>query len=504
MAPLGTDAAPRLAEGSDAQPFVQIAKHITATPQAIETPAVQAAILPIGDVDDTSTITTSSIEPASQPEPSLRGPLAEGDADPDDVDAAIAAAYDAEAADEPLGPPEPVRQTVNVTVESGDTLGKILTELGVPGTEAREAVAALSEHFKPRELRIGQSLEIEMESLPIEVATLSPEDLDAPAPSLVSFSIAADSERTLRVLREAEEGTFASQEIFRELNERVVRAKGRIDGSLFATAGKLGVPAAVTVEFMRLYSYSVDFQREIHKGDTFEIYYTEYDDEDGNYVKAGDILFASLTNARKPKQLWRFEIPGEGVVDYFDENGQSMKKFLMKTPIDGARISSNFGKRRHPILGYTKMHTGTDFAAPSGTPIYAAGNGTIEVAGWNGGYGKYVRIRHANGYKTAYAHMSRIAKGITPGARVTQGQTIGAVGTTGRSTGPHLHYEVHVKDKKVNPMTIKVPTGRKLEGKELAAFKSARETIAADMAKIAPLKPIETASATAESGTSVE
>ena len=283
----------------------------------------------------------------------------------------------------------------------------------------------------------------------------------------------------------------------------MVRAEGTIEGSLFGSAAKIGIPNAVMVSFMKLYSYSVDFQREIRKGDTFEVYYTQYNDEDGERVKTGDILFASLQTGKKPMTLWRFEIPGEGTVDYFDENGQSSKKFLMRTPVDGARISSNFGMRRHPILGYSKMHAGTDFAAPTGTPIYAAGNGTIVKAGWNGGYGKYVKIRHANGYATAYAHMSRIAKGITPGARVTQGQTIGRVGSTGRSTGPHLHYEVHVKGKKVNPMAIRVPTGRKLEGKALTAFKAARDGMTAEMAKVEPLKPaIESASAAKRDATS--
>lgn len=509
IAPSGSDSAPRLATTSS--PVIHVAA-LDSAPTLDETTSVQAALL--GLPADTSVI-TGSIAPAApavapapaQDDPAtdgLRGSLAT------DPVADINASFDAEQTQtktaELLGPPTPVSQTVTLEIESGDTIGRVLADLGVPGDDARAAANALAEHFSPRELKIGQALEVELETLPVEVAALEELELEAPAPSLVAFNLKADRERSLRVTYNAETSTFESQEIFRELTKEIVRAKGSIEGSLFGSAAKLGVPNAVMVNFMKLYSYSVDFQREIRKGDTFEIYYTQFNDEDGERVKTGDILFASLQTGKKPMTLWRFEIPGENTVDYFDESGRSTKKFLMRTPIDGARISSNFGKRRHPILGYTKMHTGTDFAAPTGTPIYAAGNGTIVKAGWQGGYGKYVKIRHANGYETAYAHMSRIGKGITPGARVTQGQTIGRVGTTGRSTGPHLHYEVHVKGKKVNPMAIRVPTGRKLEGKALNAFKAARDGMSAEMAHVEPLKPaVKSASvATPDADNSVE
>jgi len=484
--PGNSDSTPRLATTSS--PVIHLASA-EQTADIQDAAPVQAALLALpADTD----ITTGSITQAApaQNTPAtdgLRGSLVT------DPVADINASFDAEQADtataELFGPPTPVRQTVRLEIESGDTLGRVLTNLGVPSEDARAAVNALSEHFSPRELKIGQALQVELETLPVEVAALEELDIEAPSPSLVSFNLKADSERSLRVTYNAETSVFESQEIFRELTKEVVRAEGIIEGSLFGSAAKVGVPNAVMVNFMKLYSYSVDFQREIRKGDRFEVYYTQYNDEDGERVKTGDILFASLQTGKKPMPLWRFEIPGEGTVDYFDENGQSTKKFLMRTPVDGARISSNFGMRRHPILGYSKMHTGTDFAAPTGTPIYAAGNGTIVKAGWNGGYGKYVKIRHANGYETAYAHMSRISKGITPGARVTQGQTIGRVGTTGRSTGPHLHYEVHVKGKKVNPMAIRVPTGRKLEGKALKAFNAARDGMTAEMAQVEPLKP---------------
>lgn len=497
MAPLDADSAPRLADTRDGTSVLHVASIAPA-------PAAQAALLPLQMTPSAAAAaaaapaTPQADSPAPTVTSGLRGSIA---VDPvSDINAAFDAETlntpDTELTAEHLGPPAPILQTVSLEIESGDTIGGVLADLGIPPEDARAAANALAEHFSPRDLRIGQELEVELETTPVEVASIDEEDLGAPATSLVSFSLKADSERSLRVSYNAENSAFESQEIFRELTKRLVRAEGTIEGSLFGSASKLGVPNSIMVSFMKLYSYSVDFQREIRKGDTFEVYYTEFADEDGERVKSGDILFASLQTGKKPLALWRFEVPGEGVVDYFNEDGQSSKKFLMRTPIDGARISSGFGNRRHPILGYNKMHTGTDFAAPTGTPIYAAGNGTIVKAGWNGGFGKYVKIRHANGYETAYAHMSRISKGITPGARVTQGQTIGRVGSTGRSTGPHLHYEVHVRGKKVNPMAIRVPTGRKLEGKALSAFKASRDGMNAEMAQVEPLQPqVNTASA---------
>jgi murein DD-endopeptidase MepM/ murein hydrolase activator NlpD len=515
--PASGDSAPRLAEaaqGAGARIDVAIA---SSGADATDAPA-QAALLPLAAdpvVTASSTreltavsadpVTTGSIQAATRPiaQSQLRGGL---EADPlADLNASFDAEQTGEQTAELLGPPQPVRQSVDYTIESGDTLGRVLTDLGVASEDARAAVNALATHFKPRDLRIGQAMTIELETLPVEVASAEEQDITPPAPSLIGFTLKADSERSLNVAYDTEEAAFTSNEVFRELTKRVVRAEGAIEGSLFGAAGKLGIPNAIMVDFTKLYSYSVDFQREIRKGDTFEVYYSEFADEDGEFVKSGDILYASLDTGGKPLSLWRFEIPGEKTVDYFDATGRSTKKFLMRTPIDGARISSNFGKRRHPILGYTKMHTGTDFAAPTGTPIYAAGNGTVVKAGWNGGYGKYVKIRHANGYETAYAHMSRIGKGITPGARVKQGQTIGRVGTTGRSTGPHLHYEVIKHGKKVDAMKIRVPTGRKLEGKALTAFKKNREGMNAEMAGLEPLKPVTTANAeTTDADNSVE
>jgi murein DD-endopeptidase MepM/ murein hydrolase activator NlpD len=214
-------------------------------------------------------------------------------------------------------------------------------------------------------------------------------------------------------------------------------------------------------------------------GDHFGILYESYEDERGQTVKTGNVVMATMDGAALSKTFYRFTPSDDDNVDYFDENGQSAKKFLMKTPINGARLSSGFGNRKHPILGYTKLHKGTDFAAPTGTPIYAAGNGTIISYGPNSTYGNYAKIQHANGYVTAYAHISRFNKGLKKGSHVKQGQVIGYVGTTGRSTGPHLHYEVYINAKPVNAMKLKLPTGRKLAGVQLEAFKAERVRIEA-------------------------
>jgi len=215
---------------------------------------------------------------------------------------------------------------------------------------------------------------------------------------------------------------------------------------------------------------NIDFQRDIRKGDEIEVLYEAFETEDGEFARYGNVLYANLTVGGREYPIYRFEMDN-GDVDYFEPSGISIRKTLMKTPIDGARISSGFGMRHHPVLGYNKMHKGMDFAAPTGTPIYAAGDGVVEKAGRNGGYGNYIRIRHNSKLKTAYAHLHRISSRVKPGARVKQGQIIGKVGTTGRSTGPHLHYEVLLANKQVNPRSVTLPTGEQLVGKNMDRFK---------------------------------
>jgi murein DD-endopeptidase MepM/ murein hydrolase activator NlpD len=368
---------------------------------------------------------------------------------------------------------EPQRRWINLTVEPGDTMTDILAKSGADQRDVAAAIAALRSEFNPRSLRVGQEVKVAVESV------VADEEAGA---KLVEIALAADAERTVRVLRGEKDG-FTTEEILFPLEERVVRQKISIDSSLFLAAQKSGIPPSVIVELIRMFSYDVDFQRDMRAGDTFEIFYSRYFNDANVAVREGHIRYAAISMRGKEKAYYRFALQ-DGEADYFDANGQNAKKFLMRTPIDGARLSSGFGRRMHPILGYTRMHTGTDFAAPQGTPIYAAGSGVVEMAQWHGGYGKFVRIRHSNGYKTAYGHMSRFASSIKKGTRVAQGQTIGYVGTTGRSTGPHLHYEVFVNNQHVNPMSVKLATGRKLEGKELKAFEKARDATLSLMAQI--------------------
>ena len=248
----------------------------------------------------------------------------------------------------------------------------------------------------------------------------------------------------------------------RQLQRVALGAEGRIDNNLSTAARDAGLPMSVLVEMIRIFSFDVDFQRELQSGDSFEVLYEALFEDDGSLAKTDGVLYASLTLSGERLDMYNFT-PQSGHDDFFDRKGQSVRKTLMRTPIDGARLSSRFGMRKHPVLGYSRQHKGVDFAAPRGTPIYAAGDGVIESAGRNGGYGKYLRIRHNSTYKTAYGHMTRIAKGMRRGKRVRQGQIIGYVGSTGRSTGPHLHYEVLRSGRQVNPLKIKLPSGEKLK-----------------------------------------
>ena len=251
--------------------------------------------------------------------------------------------------------------------------------------------------------------------------------------------------------------------------EEKILAKGIIETSLYETMKKQDLSDLIINEVIRIYSFDVDFQRDIYEGDSFEILFSREKNEDGEIVKISDPEYLMLSSREVP--LIYYLYTSDEFSEYFDENGKGMTKSLMKTPINGARLSSSYGMRKHPISGYNKMHKGVDFAAPTGTPIFAAGNGVVEYAGRNGGYGKYIRIRHDSTYKTAYAHLNAYKKGINNGARVKQGDIIGYVGSTGKSTGPHLHYEIIVNGKQINPANLKLPSGRKLNKNQLEDFK---------------------------------
>ncbi len=267
-----------------------------------------------------------------------------------------------------------------------------------------------------------------------------------------------------------EEDEFNQQIILTKLDKKIIYQENIILQSLYKSAIDKKIPANTIIEFARIYGFQVDFQRDIRKKDRFQIMYEVFVDQNGKAIETGNILLANLILSGEDNSLYYFDI--EGSTGHYDKNGKSIQKALMKTPINGARLSSPFGMRKHPIDGFNKMHRGTDFAAPTGTPIMASGDGTIKKAGWCGGGGNCVVIRHNSTYQTVYAHMSKFAKGIKKGVRVKQGQTIGYVGSTGKSTGPHLHYEVIVNGKKVNSQKLKLPSGKVLKGKERKIFET--------------------------------
>tara|TARA_E500000318_G_scaffold47206_1_gene44469 strand:- start:8 stop:1324 length:1317 start_codon:yes stop_codon:yes gene_type:complete len=355
----------------------------------------------------------------------------------------------------------PALETRAVKVERGDTLMKLLTKNEVDRREAHAAIEALTEVYDPRRMQIGQLFELSLED-PADTKT---------SPSLVSLSFKADPVRTIQV-RYTDDGAYKADVKEKALQRGDAFGAGVIGSSLYEAAVDAGIPVAVLHDMIRIFSFDVDFQRDIQKGDRFEVLYDEQRTSDGTLVRTGNITYAAMTLSGKELAYYQYT-PKSGVTDYFDRKGQSVRKTLMRTPVNGARLSSGFGKRKHPILGFTKMHRGTDFAAPRGTPIMAAGDGVIDYIGRNGSYGNYIRIRHNSTYKTAYAHMSGFKRGLTKGARIKQGETIGYIGTTGRSTGPHLHYEVLENGRQRNPMSVKLPAGEKLKGQELKRFAAA-------------------------------
>jgi len=355
-----------------------------------------------------------------------------------------------------------------VLVEQGDTLMSILNEAGLDRAEAYDAVETLRPLFNPRDLRIGQEITI----------ALAPDTAgdEQNAPRLAELAFDTDIDRRVRLSR-GTDGKLTASEERTELTVALARVAGTIDDSLFASAGRVGLPPAVTAELIRMFSYDVDFQRDIQPGDHFELLVERHQDPDGRTLKWGEILYAKMILSGDDLPIYRHSPTDDKIPDFFNPKGESVRKALLRTPIDGARISSGFGMRRHPVLGYSKMHKGLDFAAPTGTPILAAGDGVIDKIGRAGSYGNYIRIRHDGKYSTAYAHLSRFAKGLKPGSRVRQGQTVGYVGTTGRSTGPHLHYEILAGGAQVNPQGVKFQSGRKLTGKELAHFNARKREI---------------------------
>jgi murein DD-endopeptidase MepM/ murein hydrolase activator NlpD len=351
-----------------------------------------------------------------------------------------------------------------VRVRRGQTFASVLDAAGAGRVEAARAIAALDPYFSARDLRAGQTLTIYTEA-----------DTDG-ATRLAGLSFRPDSDRTLTVARVADD-QFAAREAVAALEPEWVRATGEVESSLYLSAIDEGATDRIVVELANILGFAVDF-RTIQPGDDFDILFERFSTRSGEVLRTGDIAYVRFDGRGDPKEYFRFTTP-DGETGYYTAEGESAQRLLMLMPINGARISSSFGMRFHPVLQTNRPHNGTDFAAPRGTPIMAAGNGVVERANRFGSFGNYIRIRHANGYETAYAHLNGFARGIRAGSRVSQGQVIGYVGTTGRSTGPHLHYEVHKNGRPLNPMRLDLPSGRRLSEDELELFEAERDRILA-------------------------
>jgi murein DD-endopeptidase MepM/ murein hydrolase activator NlpD len=369
-------------------------------------------------------------------------------------------------------PEEEVYQNTEVrtvTVKRGDTLMGILTDAGAELWQAKDIVAAMAPMFLAKSLQKGQEVRM----------TLAPAPSDSGQMEPVSVSLFSSETHEVTVARDGSGEFIVSDEPIETAGTKHAKRlpkRATLYTSFYDAALNKDLPRDMIKRVLRIHSYDVDFKRKVHAGDGFEVFFDLDKEDSGREAEPGELLFTSMTVDGNARRFFRYRTP-DGVVDYYDEDGNSAKKFLMRQPVKGSRFTSGFGMRRHPVHGRRRMHTGTDWAAPRGTPILAGGDGIVEQAGRKGGYGNYVLLRHANGFKTAYGHMARIAKGMRPGIHVSQGQVIGYVGSTGVSTGPHLHYEVLVNNRRVNPMTIHVPRGRQLTGKLLAKFQKERMRI---------------------------
>ncbi len=378
--------------------------------------------------------------------------------------------------------------TREVRVKKGDSLMRVLTRAGIGRSEANDAIVALRKVYDPRRnLQIGDRLSF----------TFGPGDGTADNGAdknggmrFLELILPLTYDKYVSVRRR--DGIFKAQSVTRNIDRRLTRLGGEIRTNLFRDGAAAGIPAPVLSEFIRVFSFDIDFQRELRQGDRFELLFEQARDEFGEVVNNGEVVLAKLSVGGTELTFYRYET-SKGHLDYFDAEGRSVRRSLMRTPVDGARLASGYGRRRDPILGYTRMHKGVDFAASRGTPVYAAGDGRIIQAGRNGAYGIYVRIRHNSTYQTAYAHMKGIAKGVNRGTRVKQGQVIGYVGSSGRSTGSHLHYEVHENGKAINPRRVKPRTGETLKGDELARFQDHLKTLQRQFAELGEKKPITVA-----------
>ena len=359
-------------------------------------------------------------------------------------------------------PPKPVDNKHDRTIKSGETLAGILADYGVGKDEVAKATHDLQKYFPLKEMRAGDSIFIEL--------------FDANGSKHIKLIRFKPTVTKTVELYDDKDGEFQVKVKEIKLQKVILKATGEIRGSFYESTLDAGVTPAVITQLIAALSYDVDFQRDIQPGNKFSILYEGFTGPDGEFIKSSRPLYVKLQMKKSTAELFIVQ-KTDGTLGYFHADAANAKKALLRTPMDGARITSGFGMRRHPILGYSKMHKGVDFGAPTGTPIYAAGDGTIATASWTGGYGNLVVIKHNDTYSTAYGHTSRYGPGIKAGVRVKQGQIIAYVGTTGRSTGPHLHYEVRMRGAQVNPVSVKLPMVSKLAGADLKKFLALKKSI---------------------------
>ena len=350
---------------------------------------------------------------------------------------------------------EPRFNKIDHKVSKGETFDIILKKYNVDKDEIKLIKETLSKKINLNKLNTTQKIRF---------------ILDQSNNRIKEFTFQISSTEKIYLAKNTETKKFNQQILLTQLKKNIIYKENKITQSLYRSATNQKIPLGIIVEFARVYGFQVDFQRDIRKNDSFQMMYEAFIDDNGKIIETGDILFANLKLSGQNNSFYYFDKKGsEG---HYDKNGKSVKKALMKTPINGARLSSPFGMRKHPIDGFNKMHRGTDFAAPMGTPIMASGDGVVKKASWCGGGGNCVLIKHNSTYQTIYAHMSKFAIGIRSGVRVKQGQVIGYVGSTGKSTGPHLHYEVVVNGKKINSQTLKLPSGKILKGENRKIFET--------------------------------
>ena len=350
---------------------------------------------------------------------------------------------------------EPKYQKFNHKVKSGETFDKILNYYSINKKEIVIIKNSLKKKFDLNKLNTKQIIKF---------------SIDKSNNKITEFIFQISNTEKISLRRNIKDGKFTQEILSIKLDKKIIYNENTILQSLYKAATDKNLPANIIIEFARIYGFQVDFQRDIRRKDKFQIMYEVFINENKKIIETGEILFANLKLSGQDNPLYYFD--HENSEGHYDKNGKSVQKALMKTPINGARLSSSFGMRKHPIDGFNKMHKGTDFAAPKGTPIMASGDGIVKKAGWCGGGGNCVKIRHNSTYETIYAHMSKFARGIKSGVRVRQGQTIGYVGSTGKSTGPHLHYEVIINGKKINSQSLKLPSGKILKGKERKLFET--------------------------------